>query len=35
VDDTLHFQVQAVHVREIVKLTGYKRAGAATAAAKP
>jgi hypothetical protein len=35
VDDTLHFQVQAVHVREIVKLTGYKRAGAAAAAAKP
>lgn len=35
VDDTLHFQVQAVHVREVVKFTGYKRAGAATAAAKP
>lgn len=35
VDDTLHFQVQAVHVREIVKFTGYKRAGAATAVAKP
>lgn len=35
VDDTLHFQVQAIHLREIVKLTGYKRAGAATAAAKP
>ena len=27
VDDTLHFQVQAIHVREIVKFTGYKRAG--------
>jgi hypothetical protein len=35
VDDTLHFQVQAIHLREIVKLTGYKRASAATAAAKP
>ena len=27
VDDTLHFQVQAIHLREIVKLTGYKRTG--------
>jgi hypothetical protein len=27
VDDTLNFKVQAVHLREIVKLTGYKRAG--------
>ena len=35
VDDTLHFQVQAIHLREVVKLTGYKRAGAAAAAAKP
>jgi hypothetical protein len=35
VDDTLHFQVQAVHVREIIKFTGYKRAGAGTAAPKP
>lgn len=35
VDDTLHFQVQAIHVREIVKFTGYKRAGAGIAAAKP
>ena len=35
VDDTLHFRVQAIHLREILKLTGYKRAGAATAAAKP
>jgi len=34
VDDTLHFQLQAVHLREIVKFTGYKRVGAA-AAAKP
>ena len=28
VDDTLHFQAESVHVKEIVKLTGYKRAGA-------
>ena len=35
VDDTLHFQVQSIHLREILKLTGYKRAGAATAAPKP
>src|ERR1022692_3497022 len=32
VDDTLHFQVQAIHMREIVKFTGYKRAGAEPAA---
>ncbi len=32
VDDTLHFQTQAVHVREIVKFTGYKRVGRDTAA---
>jgi outer membrane lipoprotein-sorting protein len=35
VDDTLHFQMQAIHLREIVKFTGYKRAGAGAAAAKP
>ena len=34
VDDTLNFQVQAIHVREIVKFTGYKRVGAGAAAAK-
>jgi hypothetical protein len=28
VDDTLQFKVQSVHLREIVKLTGYKKAGA-------
>jgi hypothetical protein len=28
VDDDLHFSAQTVHVREIVKLNGYKRAGA-------
>jgi hypothetical protein len=32
VDDTLHFRAQSVHVREILKLTGYKRAGAAVSA---
>jgi hypothetical protein len=31
VDDTLNFKVQAVHLREIVKLTGYKQPGAAGA----
>jgi len=35
VDDTLHFGVQSIHVREIVKFTGYKRAGAASAASRP
>ena len=34
VDDTLNFGVQSVHVREIVKFTGYKRTGASTAASK-
>ena len=35
VDDTLHFKVESIHLREIVKLTGYKRAGAGAVAAKP
>ena len=35
VDDTLHFQAQSVHVREIVKFTGYKRAGTTSAASRP
>jgi hypothetical protein len=35
VDDTLHFQVQSIHVREIVKFTNYKRAGSGTVVAKP
>ena len=35
VDDTLHFQAQSVHVREIVKFTGYKRGGTTSAASKP
>lgn len=34
VDDTLHFGVDAIRVREILKFTGYKRVGAA-ASAKP
>jgi hypothetical protein len=34
VDDILHFQTQAIHMREIVKFTGYKRAGM-EAATKP
>jgi hypothetical protein len=34
VDDILHFQLQAIHLREIVKFTGYKRAQI-NAAAKP
>ncbi len=32
VDDTLHFRVESVHIKEIIKLTNYKRGGAA---AKP
>lgn len=32
VDDTLHLGVESIHVREIVKLTGYKRSGTPTAA---
>ena len=35
VDDTLQFGVQSVHIREIVKLTGYKRSGPTSAASKP
>jgi len=35
VDETLHFQVEAIHLREIVKFTGYKRSGAGALAAKP
>jgi hypothetical protein len=34
VDDTLHFQVQAIHMREIVKFKDYKRSEA-DVAAKP
>jgi hypothetical protein len=32
VDDTLHFRATSVHVREVIKFTGYKRATAVTAA---
>jgi hypothetical protein len=34
VDDTLHFRAESVHVREIVKFTGYKRAGVASSGGK-
>ena len=34
VDDTLHFQVQSIHLREVVKLTNYKRADTPPATAK-
>ncbi len=35
VDDTLHFGVESIHVREIVKLTGYKRTGATSTTSRP
>lgn len=35
VDDTLHFRVESVHRREIIKFTGYKQAGTGVPAAKP
>jgi hypothetical protein len=35
VDDTLHFRVESVHVREIVKFTGYKRTATTSTASKP
>ena len=35
VDDTLHFRAESVHIREILKLTAYKRAGRETPGAKP
>lgn len=35
IDDTMHFRVETVHVREIVKLLNYKRAGASTPPSKP
>jgi hypothetical protein len=31
VDDTLHFRAESVHIREIMKLTNYKRTGAGPA----
>src|SRR5581483_11121390 len=35
VDDTLHFGVESIHIREIVKFTGYQRSGTSNAASKP
>lgn len=35
IDDTLQFGVQSIHVREIVKFTGYKQTGPTQTAAKP
>lgn len=35
IDDTLHFQAAAIHIREIVKFTGYKRTAPADTASKP
>jgi hypothetical protein len=35
VDDTLHFRAEDIHLREIVKLTGYKKSGTAGAPTKP
>jgi hypothetical protein len=35
VDDTLNFGVQSVHVREIVKFTGYKRTAGTKTASSP
>jgi hypothetical protein len=35
VDDTLYFKSGPVHLREIVKFTGYKRVGSESAAKKP
>lgn len=35
VDDTLHFGVQSIHVREVVKFTGYKRVTPGSATSRP
>jgi len=35
VDDTLQFGTASVHVREIVKFNGYKRADGSQVAPKP
>jgi hypothetical protein len=35
VDETLQFGAQSVHLREIIKFTGYKQAGTGAPAAKP
>ena len=35
IDDTLHFGVESIHVREILKFTGYKRVEGSNTVAKP
>ena len=35
VDDILHFSTESVHLREVLKLTGYKRTGEGGSRAKP
>lgn len=35
IDDTLHFGVELIHVREVVRFKDYKRAGTSSASAKP
>ena len=35
VDDTLHFGVQSVHVREVVRFKNYRRTGGTVTSAKP
>lgn len=35
IDDTLHFGVESIHVREVVRFKDYKRAGTSSASAKP
>jgi hypothetical protein len=35
VDDTLQFRAESVHVREILKLTGYKRTGPGMSSSRP
>ncbi len=35
IDDTLHFGVESIHVREVVRFKDYKRAGTPSAVTKP
>ena len=35
IDDTLHFGVESIHVREIVKFTGYQRTAPTQTASRP
>ena len=35
IDDILHFGVESIHVREVVRFKDYKRSGGATAGMKP